>query len=82
MNLTRSDKSAAQIVAFEGGVVYSEKSGSVRCWIWLRTASDRVSQDRTELWNCRPPRITIRRLVWWRVAGMSISRLPTPIVRC
>lgn len=29
VNLTRSDKSAAQIVAFEGGVMYSEKSGSV-----------------------------------------------------
>jgi len=29
VNLTRSDNSAAQIVAFEGGVVYSEKSGSV-----------------------------------------------------
>jgi hypothetical protein len=27
--LLRSDKSAAQIVAFNGGVVYSEKSGSV-----------------------------------------------------
>lgn len=29
VSLTRSDKSAAQILAFEDGVVYSEKSGSV-----------------------------------------------------
>ena len=29
VNLARADKSAAQIVSFNGGVVYSEKSGSV-----------------------------------------------------
>jgi len=54
VQLARGDKSAAQIVSFDGGVVYSEKSGSV-AELNLSTNGMAGLPDRTGRCRCRMP---------------------------